>query len=821
VNATVPERLYASEPAAVAAAGARRAATLVVLVFLAVALGLFHETVFGGRQFFYRDLALQWHPQVEALVQAVGSGSWPLWNLYVSFGQPLLANPNNEVLYPLTWLNLLMTAWTFYAFYVVFHLVLAGVGTYALGRHLGLSRPAATVGGLLWVLSGPFLSLVNVWAHMAAAAWVPWIVRAGDRALERPGLRAGVVWGALFAMTVLCGSPEMGAMAAAISIVLALRYVPAWWRQPRQAAVAGACALLALAMALALSAGQWMPSLDVARSSVRAQMPAWAREYWSVHPMNLVQLALPVFADRLPLQDAWRARWYESREPYLLSLYVGLPAAALVLAGLVNARSRRWVWALAGLAAFAVLLALGRHAPVYEAMIALVPPLRSLRFPSKAMILVSFCAALIAGHGFDAWRERRGSDRSWSLSALALSLAAATALAGGVLAATRAEEWGSSLLTQELRSHTEVLAPVARSLFVCGALTAVAGAAAFLNRLRAPLRPPVLAWVVAVAALADLAVAQRDLNPTVPRGALAGTPPLLAVAAPAPHQRLFVFDYTRGGTSRRFLGHDRPFLTNVDPAQWQPWHSALALRNYAFPSLLALWRREGSYGADAVKLLSADVMTLNTLIELHDQSPAVTHRLLQLGAVDTVVALHRTGFEELTPVATLQSLLLEPIQVFRVPDPLPRAYVVSRARVAPVGHGWQALLAPDFDPAREVVLPEGPVLESGAANGSCRIVDLRPDRVEIDAQVDAPAYVVLVDAYDPGWQATIDGRPAPVLRANVAFRAVQVPAGTHRIRFVYRPWSVRVGLAISGLATALLLVLSLAGLRVGRGTSPA
>jgi hypothetical protein len=796
-----------------------RPAVLVPLLFLLVAVALFHEAVLGGRQFFYRDLTLLWHPQAEAFVHSVASGSWPLWNPFVSFGQPLLANPNNEVLYPFTWLNLFVTAWTYYTWYVVFHFVLAGVGTWVLGRHLGLSQAAAVVAGLLFVASGPFLSLVNLWAHMAAVAWLPWIVWAGDRALLRPGVRPALAWGALFAATILCGSPEMGVMAAVVSATLTLRHLPGWWHEPRRARAGIWCGLLALAFALALSAGQWIPSLDLARHTMRAQMPASAREFWSVHPLNLVQLALPVFADRLPIHGVFREQWYESREPYLVSLYLGLPVWALTLAGLANGRNRRWAWALGGLALLAVLVALGRHAPVYDAMVTLVPPLRSLRFPAKAVVLASFALALVAGHGFDTWRERRGSDAVWTTLCLVLALASLAALTGGVLVSFGAEQWGSGLLLRGRRSYAEILAPVSRGLLVCGTLGAIAAIASLLQRLGGSVRGPVLAGVVAAAALADLVVAQRGLNPTAPRSALAGVPAVLASARPAPHQRLFVFDYTRIGTAPRFLGHGS-FVTALREEDWDPWHGARALRDYAYPSFLAVWGLEGSFGVDAVKLLSLDVTTLNALMERYEGSAPVVHRLLRLAAVDTVVALHRKGFEELTPVATVPSLLLEPILVYRVPDPLPRAFVVGRGRVAPVGQGWRALLASDFDPAREVVLPEGPVLDS-AATGTARIVDRRPDRIDLDVELDGPGYLVLVDAYDPGWQASIDGTDARVLRANVAFRAVQVPAGAHRIRFVYRPLSVKVGLAVSALAVVVAAVLSLAGLRRTRAGAPA
>jgi uncharacterized membrane protein YfhO len=61
--------------------------------------------------------------------------------------------------------------------------------------------------------------------------------------------------------------------------------------------------------------------------------------------------------------------------------------------------------------------------------------------------------------------------------------------------------------------------------------------------------------------------------------------------------------------------------------------------------------------------------------------------------------------------------------------------------------------------------------------------------------------VVLVDTYDPGWRVTVDGRPAPLLRTNVAFRGVGVPAGKHVIEQVYRPWTVLYGLGASAAAT--------------------
>jgi uncharacterized membrane protein YfhO len=68
-----------------------------------------------------------------------------------------------------------------------------------------------------------------------------------------------------------------------------------------------------------------------------------------------------------------------------------------------------------------------------------------------------------------------------------------------------------------------------------------------------------------------------------------------------------------------------------------------------------------------------------------------------------------------------------------------------------------------------------------------------------------PAQLILDDTYYPGWKATVDGHDAPIHPANVAFRAVSVPAGDHTVRFSYEPASVRIGVLLSLLGIATLI----------------
>jgi hypothetical protein len=510
---------------------------------------------------------------------------------------------------------------------------------------------------------------------------------------------------------------------------------------------------------------------------------------------------------------------FEGREPFLVSLYLGLPTLALVAAAFAGPAARaRAVFATVVIAG--VLVALGRHAPFYDVAVALLPPLKILRYPVKVLVPVALAWAFLAGLGWDAWaRAGAVARRRWALGVIAPAAAVALlAGAGAVAAIAAAGPIRAALLAPDV-NETAAGAALWRSashLAIAAALGIVAASLAAV-RLHRPQAARATAAVLGVLAVGDLVLAHRNLQPVAPPALFGHRPEVVEVLARIPHERIYAYDYTRPDALAR-LGRGEGSPLARAPEGW-PLEAALALamQMHLAPATAGRWAIRSGYDIDYRGLYPPDLRRMSLLLRAMEGRPAHT-RLLRLAGITHVVSLHAQGFEELGRVGEWPGLLREPTLLLSVPGPLPRTYAVGGARVAEGTEAFRVLVD-DLSPAREVLLSSGAPMASPAGfQGTSRVVADAPDRVVLEAALATSGYVVLLDGFAAGWRAYVDGRPAPVLRANVAFRAVQVPAGRHTIEYVYRPPWMLAGLAVSAAAA---LAGAAFGLNAVRGGRPA
>ncbi|MBV9122990.1 MAG: YfhO family protein, partial [Planctomycetes bacterium] len=167
---------------------------------------------------------------------------------------------------------------------------------------------------------------------------------------------------------------------------------------------------------------------------------------------------------------------------------------------------------------------------------------------------------------------------------------------------------------------------------------------------------------------------------------------------------------------------------------------------------------------------------------------------------------HPAGFQTLPPYV-----------VYENHGALPRAFVVPEA--APLPARADILAALKNNDFRQRVFLEGWTPAPGRQPApekpsQAEIQRYQPNQVVIQVNGPAPGYLVLADVWFPGWTCFVDGQPVPLYRADYVFRAVEVPAGSHRVTFTLAPPSYRWGKIISSMTA--LLVLGLTGLALLR-----
>lgn len=751
----------------------------------ALVLASQHEVPLGGRTFALRDHLVYTVPVRSVLHQALRAGRFPEWWPEVGLGTPFAANPAHQAFSPVAWLfsalpmplgaDLEALAW----------LVMAAVGTALLASRLGAGGPGAFLAGGLAGTSGYLGSLV-VNGNLPHVAWVPWIAWSADRiaaAADEPGgswlapARAAACAAPLGALQLV--GLEPGATVTALLLAVAVVV----WRGRRPAA--GLAWLGAAgAGALALAACAVIPAVLLGLSSKRgAGLGLLEAGAWSMHPLRLLEWIWPhLLGD--PLDGtrhfaslaAFSPAGSPSADPcWSYSLFLGLPAILLAVSGARGPRAR----GLLVTSGLFLLLALGLHTPAFAALRAIFPPERYLRYPEKHVLgaIVPICA--FAGVGLTrllAGEPSRRQVAAFAAGALGLALlvAGATWVAPALSteAAARAAAEGLPL------DPAGALAVSLRGGVVAVAAATVAAAGAWLAR-RGSAR--LGAAAVAAAILATSAWDHRSVQSWVPRSAVAGVPALLAApVAAGPGQRLFrdssvapfelgVRDYARwvhetaAGDAATLLGLG--VLPGMNPAQSPAYRDLFARR----------------YGALGLRDLARLLGIRWALWDLRVGPPPVA----------APAVAFRDGF------ATLD---LAPVR--------PRAFVATQALRADALSGLRALSG--SGPARPeglvVVEGEGPPLLRGddGAAVPCVLRSPRPERLDLECLAPAPGFAVLLDEWAPGWEAAVDGAPAPLLRADGLFRAVAIGPGEHRVVFRYRAPGLRLGLSVSAAAAVFL-----------------
>jgi hypothetical protein len=698
------------------------------------------------------DLATQTYTWRRYTAQELFAGRLPQWTPYSGFGFPFLADIETTVLYPVSLLGSLVSGGTvtYRAAEIedVLHYPIAGLGMFLLLSRTGVGWAAAMLGALTLVFSGFFWAHVGHVTIVQSASWMPWLLLGVAQLLKRPTARAAAGTGLVLALCILGGHPQtawLGGVAAGTALVFAgLGRAGPGERAPLGRIVRGA--MLAAVIGIGLTLVQLAPTTVLARASDRWD-PIDSYLFGDyLPPENLLTLVIP-FAFRNT------ARWYSLDE---LHGYLGVLPLVLALWALLRARDR-WTGTFAVLAVLGLLMAVGFSPFVFVASAGV------FRLPARALLLFSVGVAGLAARGAESvWRvptggsgpgERRLLRGLWGAVAAASGVAIWLGVAGvpepvaSVLSHDFAQDWAS---------FTALLAGATVALTAARTVRAVP----WLSR------TIIIAALVAEALSFPRTMAWSPEPPGIRWPANADLAALAQVAGPA---RAML----PGHTSAKNAG--LVYRLRVNSV-----YSSLALASlHEFDLVLG-----DSQGDNVVPLTGARWIP---------------------GGIEFRRVPH-TGDPAAAPTPEFRPTPLSR-DMWEVVDPFPRAYLPREVRIMDTRLAMRAALQKLWP--TDAVLVEAPTRcprRSEALPGSVAFEVDEADHVVLRVRSPEAGPLVLSDTHYRGWTATVDGQREPIIRANLLFRMVCVPAGEHVVAFTFRQPKFHFGLGVS-IATAIVALL--------------
>ncbi len=763
-------------------------------LFLAI-LWFGYELIFEAKVPFFRDLGPYFYPIRFSVAESFKAGEFPLWDRHMAMGFPLLADFQSAPFYPPHLVLIFLPFFDAVRLLFLFHYLISAAGSYTLARQWGYPTYLSLIAAFLFTFGGIIVSLTNVLNHFQTAVWLPWLILTGERAIRSYSGKDFLVFSGVGLVQFLAGSPELYAISLVllcVDIVAAAKQRAGMsWVRPLTLIIAANVLVAAVSMV------QLLPTLELFLQSRRpTSIPYQEATAWSLHPISLINFF--ILDKEVDASLFSGVRFFFGRDPpFFISLYMG-QICVFGICSWFYCAPRRDKYVLSSLIVIGISVALGRHTPIYSYLLAM-PVFGLVRFPEKFVFFVYPLIILITLQGLQAFVTEHVGTAKKTLLPLVLIL---TLL---LFVYLYCRFWADDFLTvlrwSNLVEPGLILGVLPSWLFSLERQMLLLGAMFLLLLLYKQEKLSVFLFRILVVVLVfiDLTSAHRQFQFPVELALVTDKPKI--ISGPG-RQNYRLFSGLPSLHPSVFTMRDRSF-TEVTEAVWSSF----------VPNIGVFYGIDYMQEIDALSRASYDIF-----LKTAKNFPPEKLYLL-LGALNVK---YITSFSPLPEgeIHMLRYFSEYPLWLYELRQVVPRAYVVpaSEHETDPI-RTLERLVSKDFDPMQNVLLEKLLLLDNKAEfRAEARIVEYAKQVVHILASLDQPGMLVLADSFYPGWNAYVNGRKKPIYRANLFFRAVQLPAGTHTVEFRYEPRSFAIGAAVSIITLlAILLVSMFLHLRRRRG----
>jgi len=750
--------------------------------------------------FLYRDVAFfnKMFVSADTIAQGVvfwkfgfEQGFWPLWYPHIFSGMPFFASMSFDLfVYPVRIILHYLEQFGFhFLHYKITHFFLGGLFTYLLMRSYKLNRSSAFLAAAVFIFS-PMVASLEHGNRIITIMYIPVIFSLVRRLYRRRDL-ASLAWAGLaIGFQMMANHLQIVYYTWLFLGLYFLSQAISDLREKggfRRVLQGGGLLSASLIIGLGVAAFFLLSVYEYAPLSARGSGdPVAAYNFatnWSLHPKEMLTFFIPSFM-------GFGGQAYWGYMPFThCPNYLGIVALFLAAWALVFRRSRTTLF-FAIVGCLAILVSFGRFFPLlYKPMYVLLPFFDKFRAPAMILMLLFFCVAVLAGFGFQALLEMNSSSTSRKvagkrarLSKILLRLAVALVLVGILLTLAQGSISRGLMAVYDrvdaaLGRHPQVSPQVRDQLddrrFAMAfgdtwKMLLFLAAASLLTALYLGKKVSRRLFIGLLVTLLLLDFLWVDLG-------------LVRYRRDRGYEQ--VYYRSREDQIVRFLEEDRS-LFRILPLD------DVGTNEYAYFEISSA----GGYHPAKLGIYQ----------EVMEQVGLGNPNLLDLLNVKYLITRRQIDHPRF-------ELVLETLSgnVYWNKKVMPRAFTVNQMEILDDKERiFARLRSPEFDPRKVAILESQPPfsLDPGEG-GTVRVISYGSEEIQLEASVHTACLLVLSEVYYPaGWKAHVDGQQTKIYRVDYLLRAIYLPAGDHRVSFLFRPWTFRAGLWISVLFLLGILV---------------
>ncbi|MBU0569676.1 YfhO family protein [Candidatus Micrarchaeota archaeon] len=700
------------------------------------------------------DAISQFYPWRSLVGEFWRAGKVPLWNPYMFSGTPFLATLHSATLYPLNAVYLFMNNINAWNTLVFFQILLAGIFMYLFLRELGLKKEARIFGAIAFAFSGYMIAWLEFATGGHAGLWLPLLLLLELKLIKTQKRQ----WLIPIAMTFFCvftaGDFQVPLYIIATYFLFGLFLMN---KSSKTKSKNFFKIIAGFIFGIFLSLPQLLPTLELFSNSIRQTDPYIAEYFYGLmHWKKITNFIWPDFFGNVVTRNYWAEHGYHE--------YLAFGGITTLCFSTYSFFSKKLKFE-----TFFWLLFLGSLLFLFPTPIAFLPfklkiPALGTSSASRIIFLTDFCLAVLGAHGLSKWMEKKDSRILrvifWFLTitfGVALGLIISIYLMSGGVGVQMLVN--SKVALRNMIPSTLVLI-ASGFLFFCWLIVfAKLNLKNFRKRFLCLL--PIGILILFSAEM--LRFAWKN-TPFSPREFLFPRTETIEFLQKEDEPFRMV---GRGIPLNYFMQYDIPSAEGYDPIYPLingEWFSLVNFGHTDNPS-----RRYGQVHSFSSSLLN--YANIKYVVEYKRNSRG---ELADDG--EYVQDLQREQFEEV--------FLEGRVGIFQNKESLPRIWMTSTdIRDEVMGRS----LTPDD---LEYIIDS---------------ITFYPNEVETRVNSSSDAFLFLSESYYPGWKAFVDDEQVEIQRVNYLFQAITVPAGKHRIRFIYDPLSFRIGSRVT-LVTLVFLI---------------